>query len=74
MIRNNGKIIQIPATDLIVGDILLLKPGDRIPADCLLLDNGHSYESSYLQVDESNLTGDTNPVLKSPCNPQMNGK
>ena len=50
---------QIPAEDLVPGDILLITEGDKITADARLL------ESSDLQVDQSALTGESNPVRKT---------
>ena len=54
-----GKETQIPARDIVPGDILLLEAGDRIPADGRLL------EVINLTIDESVLTGESNPVNKS---------
>ncbi|MBB6669305.1 cation-translocating P-type ATPase [Cohnella nanjingensis] len=45
-------------SELVPGDIVVLRPGERIPADLRLL------ESISLQVDESSLTGESVPVLK----------
>lgn len=44
---------------LVPGDILLILPGDTIPADCLILD------ASHLQVSQSTLTGESEPVRKA---------
>lgn len=49
---------QILAEDLVPGDIMLLQEGDKISADARLL------ESSDLQVNQSTLTGESNPVRK----------
>ncbi|QWD67143.1 cation-translocating P-type ATPase [Polynucleobacter sp. MWH-Aus1W21] len=49
---------RIAGKDIVVGDILLLAEGDRIPADALLL------ESHDLLVDESLLTGESEPTIK----------
>ena len=49
---------DILASELVPGDVILLTVGDRIPADCRLL------ESVRLSVDESNLTGETHAVEK----------
>ena len=46
--------------DLVVGDIINLKQGDHIPADCLLI------ESDEFQTDESNITGESEHLKKSP--------
>lgn len=54
----DGVPVRIPGKDLVVGDIVLMAEGDRVPADVELL------EASYLTVDESLLTGESQPVLK----------
>lgn len=54
-----GKETQIPAREIVPGDIFLLEAGDRIPADGRLL------EVVSLSTDESVLTGESNPVNKS---------
>jgi Ca2+-transporting ATPase len=54
-----GKEEQIPAKELVPGDILLLEAGDRIAADGRLLD------VVDLSIDESILTGESNAVSKS---------
>lgn len=48
----DGKPMQIPRKDVVVGDILLLSTGEEIPADAELL------EATRLSVDESTLTGE----------------
>jgi Ca2+-transporting ATPase len=59
-----GKRLQIWARELVTGDIMILKEGDRIPADGKLL-SGIS-----LSVDESLLTGESVPVRKRPWLPE----
>ncbi|MFW6374675.1 MAG: cation-transporting P-type ATPase, partial [Thermodesulfobacteriota bacterium] len=51
---------QIQAEGLVPGDILVLKPGTQVPADCRIVD------ASQLSIDESALTGESLPVLKGP--------
>lgn len=53
-----GRIFQLPAGDLVPGDLILLDAGDFIPADARLL------EAVNLKVDESALTGESVPVEK----------
>jgi cation-transporting P-type ATPase I len=57
-VRRDGRDQAIPATGLVVGDVVLLDAGDVIPADCRLL------EATALQVDESSVTGESIPVEK----------
>jgi Ca2+-transporting ATPase len=50
--------VETPARDLVPGDVVLLRAGDRVPADGRLL------EAVNLQVDEAALTGESVPVEK----------
>jgi Ca2+-transporting ATPase len=54
----DGTRQRIPGSDLVVGDIVVLVEGDRVPADASLLD------ATDLQADESLLTGESVPVRK----------
>lgn len=54
----NGQITLIPQKDLVVGDIILVETGDKIPVDARLL------FSTDLQADESALTGESLAVSK----------
>jgi Ca2+-transporting ATPase len=60
-VLRDGTPQQVPAADLVPGDVVLLEEGDRVPADGRLL---HAAE---LQVDESALTGESVPVHKTPA-------
>ena len=55
----NGKQIEIPASEVVVGDILIIEAGNVVAADGRLL------EAASLQVNESALTGESLNVLKS---------
>ena len=57
-VRRNGKIREIPAVQLVPGDIVILEGGDIVSADMRLLVSGK------LQADESVLTGESMPVSK----------
>lgn len=57
-VLRDGKFQEIENSKLTVGDIISVKTGDMIPADCLLLD------VNSLSTDESSLTGETFPVEK----------
>jgi P-type Ca2+ transporter type 2C len=54
----NGHLTEIPINDLVVGDHVLLQPGDTIPTDGLLI-------AGHAEVDEAALTGESEPVKKS---------
>lgn len=54
----DGKVCLIPRRDVVVGDILCVETGDKLPADGRLL------ESHELMADESALTGESMPVHK----------
>lgn len=54
----NGKNILIKSTELVPGDVVFLSEGERIPADCIVL------EPSNFSVDESILTGESEYVMK----------
>ncbi|WP_297438413.1 heavy metal translocating P-type ATPase [Thermococcus sp.] len=53
----NGEEIEVPISDVKVGDIVIVKPGERVPVDGIVLD-GEGY------VDESMITGEPVPNLK----------
>ncbi|MDH6067798.1 cation-translocating P-type ATPase [Chrysosporum ovalisporum APH033B] len=54
-----GEQVEIPAENVVMGDILFLKPGSHIPADSRLI------EADNLSVDESALTGESIPSTKT---------
>lgn len=54
----NGEEFRINSSDLTVGDVVLIRPGEKIPADGTVLDGTTS-------VDESMLTGESIPVTKT---------
>ncbi len=57
-VRRGGTAREVPAKDLVPGDILVLEGGDVVSADLRIL------EASRLQADESTLTGESAPVGK----------
>jgi Ca2+-transporting ATPase len=57
-IRRDGVEAEVPAEQLVVGDVVLLAAGDEVPAD------GRIVSSSSLQIDESALTGESVPAAK----------
>jgi Ca2+-transporting ATPase len=58
-VRRDGRVIDLDATQLVPGDIVLLEAGDRVPADGRLL------AAHVLEVDEAALTGESHAVGKS---------
>ena len=59
-VLRNGKVTTIDAEDLVVGDILVLESGALITADARVI------QASQLRVEESALTGESEPVEKNP--------
>jgi P-type Ca2+ transporter type 2C len=57
-VRRDGTESQIPAEELVVGDVILISAGDQVPAD------GRIIAASALQIDESALTGESVPAAK----------
>ncbi len=57
----DGKIEVIDAEEVVVGDVVEIEEGDRIPADCRVL------QSDDFRTDESALTGESKPVKKYDC-------
>ena len=51
-VRRDGKVMEAPRRDVVVGDIILVETGDEVPADAVLV------EAVNLQIDESSLTGE----------------
>ncbi len=52
-VRREGKVTEIPRREVVVGDIIIVEPGDEVPADARLI------SATNLQIDESTLTGET---------------
>ncbi|HSH85465.1 MAG TPA: heavy metal translocating P-type ATPase [Guyparkeria sp.] len=65
-VRRNDAVIEIPITDVVAGDLLEVRPGERIPVDGEVT-QGHSY------VDESMITGEPIPVAKTAGNMLVGG-
>lgn len=55
----DGKLQEINAEELVPGDIIELEAGNYVPADCRII------EGFNLKIEESSLTGETEPVEKS---------
>lgn len=57
-VRRAGRAVDVASTELVVGDVVLLEAGDRVPAD------GRVLVANAAAVDESTLTGESVPVDK----------
>ena len=57
-VKRAGEIVAVGAERLVVGDIILLEAGDRVPADARIIDE------FGLHTQESSLTGESNPIAK----------
>lgn len=61
-VLRDGKETSIPACDVVVGDVMILQTGDKVPAD------GRLMKAVSLQMDESAMTGESMTVEKRLCN------
>ena len=66
-VRRDGSMVEVVRDDIVRDDVLEIGPGDQIPVD------GEVVEASYLEVDESLLTGESDPVAKQPGDEVMSG-
>ena len=57
-VMRDGKLVSLPSSELVVGDVVLLEAGDSVPADCRVL------ESASMKIEEAALTGESVPVEK----------
>ncbi len=62
-VRRGGVVAQVPASELVPGDIVLVESGDFVPAD------GRLVSSATLEAQEAALTGESAPVAKDPAVP-----
>ncbi|KAI8052603.1 uncharacterized protein B0P05DRAFT_479916 [Gilbertella persicaria] len=66
MVIRDGRVEQIDASNLVVGDVVLVRMGDKVPADIFI------FSASDLKVDNSPLTGESDPQSRGPTNTQKN--
>ncbi|BCK69218.1 magnesium-transporting ATPase [Streptomyces libani subsp. rufus] len=66
-VRRDGAIDEIPTSAVVLDDVLELGPGDKVIVD------GEVLESDSLEIDESLLTGEADPVVKKPGEQVMSG-
>src|SRR5918994_635462 len=58
-VRRDGRLGDVPAEELVPGDVVVFEAGDKIPADGRLL------VAATLEIEEAALTGESTPVLKA---------
>ncbi len=63
----NGKEKEVPAREIVPGDLITLSEGDKVPADSRLID------TAYLMVNNASLTGESEPVPLNhgPCDGEL---
>ncbi|WP_329120966.1 cation-translocating P-type ATPase [Streptomyces sp. NBC_01465] len=66
-VRRDGRSAEISTSEIVLGDLIELGPGDKVVVD------GETVEADGLEVDESLLTGEADPVHKKPGDPMMSG-
>ncbi len=57
-VRRSGRVMEVPAADIVVGDLVLLQAGERVPADGFLVEGS-------LHVDQSALNGESKEAAKT---------
>jgi cation-transporting ATPase E len=62
-----GRVSTVPTGDVVLDDLIELRAGDQVPAD------GKLMTSAGLEIDESNLTGESDAVPKSPGDECLSG-
>lgn len=63
-VKRNGIITEVKIEDVVVGDIVMLSTGDRIPADGIVIEG-------EISVDESSITGEAKEIYKNINNNQL---
>src|SRR5204863_2245368 len=58
-VLRDGRDVDVPTAEVVAGDLIRIRPGERIPVDGVVVEGGST-------VDESMLTGESLPVEKAP--------
>ncbi|MFF7261916.1 cation-translocating P-type ATPase [Streptomyces sp. NPDC008159] len=66
-VRRDGVAAVVGTSEIVLGDLIEIGPGDKIVVD------GECVETDGLEIDESLLTGEADPVVKHPGDPVMSG-
>ncbi|MGW1006207.1 HAD-IC family P-type ATPase [Streptomyces sp. NPDC002520] len=66
-VRRDGRTTEVPTNQIVLGDLIEIGPGDKIVVD------GVCAEADGLEIDESLLTGEADPVVKHAGDPVMSG-
>ncbi|MFC8591211.1 HAD-IC family P-type ATPase [Streptomyces atroolivaceus] len=66
-VRRDGASAEVSVSEIVLGDLVELGPGDKAVVD------GTVVEADSLEIDESLLTGEADPVVKRPGDPVMSG-
>ncbi len=66
-VRRDGTAVEVSTSQIVLGDLIEIGPGDKVVVD------GTCAEADGLEIDESLLTGEADPVVKQPGDPVMSG-
>ncbi|RAN73387.1 ATPase [Bacillus sp. SRB_336] len=67
LVRRDGGEVDVAVADVLFDDVLLLRTGDQIPADAVI------FAAESLEIDESLLTGESDPVVKGAGDTALSG-
>ncbi|MBK3580110.1 cation-translocating P-type ATPase [Streptomyces sp. MBT65] len=66
-VRRDGAAVAVSTSEIVLGDLIEIGPGDKVAVD------GECVEADGLEIDESLLTGEADPVVKRPGDAVMSG-